>query len=570
MPCGAASPRNADSRGVHVHSIRDRHAVALYRLMLRRRLTLALALLAAAAVLGCIVALWAVGMADHQVRRGRVASDIHDGFIQLSANKQRLRTWVSQAQLNAGADPAQRERLLVEMRATLERLRLLAQQARDLDADTAGPEHLQRQDALGVLGRSLDSLERTIATVRPLPPGTDARAAWDALTVVFDISDGRNLRTLLAQSIARESTAVVRERRAADGTLRWTRVIWMAAAATLAIAALLLAAWFTRALRRPLDQLTEGAQALQRGELGYRIPATGTDEFAMVARSVNVMAAELEVHREHEARARQRLEELVHARTAELQGALEVLQQVDARRRRLFADISHELRTPTTAIRGEAEIALRGRDKPIADYKAALQRIVEVARQLTLVIDDLLTMARSDIDALSFDRRPVDLSGPLDEALAQAQAMAHERHVQVALVSVPPALPVMGDATRLRQLLMLLLDNAVRYSGAGDTVRVHVRRVQDESDAGHAQVQVIDQGIGIALEDLPRVFERSFRGDGARRHRADGTGLGLSIGRALARAHGGEIGIESEPGRGTTVTLRLPLLQPVAMQAATE
>jgi len=537
--------------------------------MFRKRLTIALAVLAAAAVLECVVALWAVGVADRQVKRGRVASDIHVGFIQLSADKQRLRTWVSQAQLDAGADPAQREGLLAEMRGTLDRLGTLSQQAIALDIGMqSGPEHLERQDALAVLGKSLDNLERTIANVRPLPPGTDAQAAWDALTDVFEISEGRNLRTLIAESIARESAAVVRERKAADGTLLWTRLIWMAAAATLAVAALLLAAYFTRALRRPLDQLTEGAQALQRGQLAYRIPASGTDEFTVVARSVNAMAAELAVHREHEAQARHRLEELVHARTAELQNALEVLQQVDARRRQLFADISHELRTPTTAIRGEAEITLRGRDKPPEDYKSTLKRIVDISRQLTLVIDDLLTMARSDTDALSLNRRPIDLSAPLSEALAQAQAVAHERHIAVVSDPIPGDLPVVGDATRLRQILMLLLDNAVRYSRPGSTVRARACLVQHDSDAACAEVQVIDQGIGIAPEDLPRVFERNFRSDAARRHRAEGTGLGLSIGRALARAHGGEIVIESELGHGTTVTLRLPLVQTAIMQEA--
>ncbi len=564
MAAIGATPPAVRSPGVHLRSIRSPDRLQHNAIMFRKRLTIALAVLAAAAVLECVVALWAVGVADQQVKRGRVASDIHVGFIQLYASKQRLRTWVSQAQLNAGADPAVRDQLLAEMRSTLDRLRLLSEEGRALGVGSAAPqEFLERQDALGVLAQNLDTLQRAISTVRPLPPGTDAQSAWDALSGVFDESQGRDLRSLIAGNIEREANAVVRERKAADRTLLLTRLIWMAAAATLALAALLFAAYFTRALRRPLDRLTEGAHALQRGELGHRIPDAGSDEFAVVARSVNAMAAELAVHRETEAQARHRLEELVHARTAELQSALEVLQQVDSRRRQLFADISHELRTPTTAIRGEAEITLRGRDKPTEDYKAALQRIVDISRQLTLVIDDLLTMARSDIDALSLNRRAIDLSGPLAEALAQAQAVAHERHVVVAADPVTVELPVMGDATRLRQLLMLLLDNAVRYSRAGGTVHVHVRRIQDDGDVAYTEVVVVDQGIGIADDDLPRVFDRNFRGEGARRHRADGTGLGLSIGRALARAHGGEIAIESELGRGTTVTLRLPLLQPI-------
>lgn len=539
--------------------------------MFRRRLTIALAVLAAAAVLEGLAALWAVSVADRHVQRGRVASDIQLGFVELSADKQRLRTWLTQLQLDAGAEVDERARVEANVRSTLERLRTLAQRALLLaDRDSMRDEHLQRQDALNVLTRSFAELEQAFDAARPLPPGTDMREAWSALTRAFEISDGRDLRSLLADSIARERTAVIRERAAADSALQWMRRLWMGAAATLALAALLLAAWFTRALRRPLDELTEGAQALQRGELAHRIPVGGADEFAAVARSVNAMAGELAVHREREAQARHRLEELVHARTAELQNALEALQQVDARRRRLFADISHELRTPTTAIRGEAEIALRGREKATEEYKSSLARIVEISRQLALVIDDLLTMARSDIDALALNRRPMDLVKPLREALAQAQALGHERQIEVIAPDFSPeALPMVGDSQRLRQVVMLLLDNAVRYSRPGGTVRLQVLREQGDGDSAHCEIRVIDEGIGIAPEDLPRVFERNFRAAAARRHRADGSGLGLSIGRALARAHSGEIAIESTLGRGTTVALRLPLTPSAALEEAT-
>lgn len=537
--------------------------------MFRQRLTIALVLLAAAAVLEGVLALWALGVADRQVQRGRVVSDIQLGFVELSAGKQRLRTWVSQAQLDAGADTAQRDRLQADMRQTLERLKRLALHAQALDEDggSAGhAEHLQRMDALEVLSLSLHDLQTAVAGARPLVPGTDARAAWAALSQVFDISRGRDLRSLLRESIERESAAVARERAAADASLRWMRGLWMGAATTLALAALWLGAHFTRALRQPLARLGEGAAALQRGELQHRIHIHGADEFAAVARSVNRMAAELQQHREREARARHELEALVNARTAELQGALETLQQVDARRRRLFADISHELRTPTTAIRGEAEVTLRGADKPLADYKAALQRIVSTSRELALVIDDLLTMARSDIDALALNRQPTDLRRPLEEALAQARALAYERGIQVqATLPTQPA-PVVGDAARLRQLMALLLDNAVRYSHPGGTVQATLLPPDGGGPAqdapAHWQLQVADQGIGIAPLELDRVFERHFRGEAARRHRADGTGLGLSIGAALARAHGGRISLQSRPGHGTTAVLHLPLPAP--------
>jgi two-component system OmpR family sensor kinase len=335
------------------------------------------------------------------------------------------------------------------------------------------------------------------------------------------------------------------------------RTLALGAATSLALAAALLALYFARALRQPLEELSSGAEALQRGDLQHRIPDHRRDEFSRFAQRVNAMASEIAHHREREVQARQRLEDLVQARTAELEEALHTLQQLEARRRQLFADVSHELRTPTTAIRGEAEIALRGRDKPADYYQAALQRIVAGSQQLGGVIDDLLTMARSDIDALALHRVPLDLAQPLQEAVEQAQALGREHRVRVdyAVPEEAPPWRLLGDAQRLRQLFTLLLHNAVRYSHPGGGVQVQAGQID-----GGWQLRVVDQGIGITAEELPRVFERNFRSERARLHRADGSGLGLPIAATLARAHGGQITMDSAPGRGTTVTLCLPLL----------
>ena len=534
--------------------------------MFRKRLTIALAILAAAAVVEGLLAVWALNVAERQVQRGRVASDIQLGFVELSATKQRLRTWVFQMQLEAGADPSQRQRLQGDMRSIWHRLQELSQRAVELDSsDATRFEHVQRRDTLTVLDESLDQLERAIDRAQPLEPGTNAREAWQALSRVFDVSHGRDLRSLITDSISRESAATARERAAADVTLSWMRTLWLAAAATLSLAALLLAFYFTRALRAPIDRLIIGAHALQRGDLTHRIAVHGTDEFAEVARSVNSMASELTNHREREAQARHQLEELVQARTGELQNALEALQEMDARRRQLFADISHELRTPTTAIRGEAEVTLRGKDSTVGYYKAALRRIVDASRQLGMVIDDLLTMTRSDTDSLALKREQIDLGVPLSEAIDQARAIARERNVDVQSDKVVEPFMAMGDALRLRQLFTILIDNAVRYSRQGGKVEVMVRRLTQLNDIQYCEVRVIDQGIGIPAQDLSQVFERNFRGENARKHRADGSGLGLSIGAALARAHGGEITLDSSVGVGTTVILSLPLTSSTAV-----
>lgn len=530
--------------------------------MFRRRLTWSLCLLAGVAVLEGLGAAVALGVARQQVERGRVASDIRTAFVELSAHKQRLRTWVAQRQQGAGADPGVRVALQREMQRTLDQLHSLSEAAIALDDSAATRhEHLRRQDALAVLAASVADLKRAVDAAEPLAPGADAQQAWQALSAVFDRSQGRDVRQLIDDSMARESAAVARERAAADSTLAWMRGFWLAMALTLALLAMAMAAHFARALRRPLDHLSHGAQALQQGDLRHRIPLDGVDEFSAVARSMNTLAAELETHRGREAQARQALEEQVNARTAELQQALDALRDADARRRQLFADISHELRTPTTAIRGEAEVTLRGADRPAGDYKAALQRIVETAAQLADVINDLLAMARSDIDSLSLVKRRLDLAEPVREALLQASALAAEHGVVLRADDTPAGrFFVLGDAQRLRQLVLILLDNALRYSPRGAEVRLQVVPGGD-SQRACCCVEVQDSGIGIPPHELPLVFERHFRGEAARRQRPDGSGLGLPIAQALARAHGGQIVLGAAPHAGTLARLTLPVLK---------
>jgi len=532
--------------------------------MFRRQLSWVLIFLAASIVLQGVGAVLALFEAERQVVRGRIASDIHQGFVQLSATKQHLRAWVTQHKIGAGAKLQARNELLQEMNSTLATLTQLAQTAASLGLDGLdNPEHNARLEALRVLGHSVQNLGTTLGQVKTLPPDVPARQGWDTLTEVFDRSEGLDLRELIAQSIDRESLAMHRERKAADTTLTRIRWLWIGMALSLGLLSLAATAYFAKALRRPIDELVKGAQSLRQGHLQHRIPLDGHDEFSDVARSMNAMASALEKHSQQEAEQRQRLESEVRERTSALHEANRSLQQTDTRRRQLLADISHELRTPTTAIRGEAEITLRGAERSAPEYREALQRIVSTTRQLGNVIDDLLAMARSDMETLSIVHQVVDLSAPLAEALAQASALAGENQVRIEAASLTPGtVHVMGDAQRLSQLLLLLLDNAVRYSHPGGVVSVRWQTPHEEPRS--VQIQVCDQGIGIPAEELHQVFDRHFRGSSARLHRASGSGLGLPIAKALAQAHGGSLALQSpadeDSGTGTCVVLRLPLI----------
>lgn len=220
------------------------------------------------------------------------------------------------------------------------------------------------------------------------------------------------------------------------------------------------------------------------------------------------------------------------------------------RMRRFTADAAHELRTPVAVIRGRSELALEQAREPSA-YVAALDEIAREGERLGRIVDDLLLLARADAGERPLARERLFLDDLASDALRAASVLARRHGVQIQMGDYEEA-PVIGDAALLRQLLLILLDNAIKFSPAGGRVRLDVRRAD-----GRASVSVSDEGIGIAAADLPHVFERFFRADAAR-GRAGGAGLGLSIARWIAEAHGARIEVASEVGKGSRFTVAFP------------
>jgi two-component system OmpR family sensor kinase len=528
--------------------------------MFRARLLLAISLLGLLALMEGGVALWAQHTAHLQVQRGRLSSDILTGFVELSANKQKLRSWTAQRLLSADASPEARDRLISEMRQGIADLHVLAVQLDGLESGSAElGRRDERQRSLDVMDRHLDELGRALAGVMPLADDADGRQAWARLSALFDQSQGQDLRRLLNAEIVAEREATQRSRTAADLALSTMRRMVLAISLTALVATVWLAIYFMRRLKQPIDDLTCGAEALQSGNLSHRMPEPQPDEFGAVARSFNAMAAELQLRRAQEQADRSRLEEMVEVRTAELREANDTLLALDQRRRRFFADVSHELRTPATAIRGEAEVALRGREKSVLEYQQALARIVATVAQFSHVVEDLTLLARSDFEQLVWQQQALSWSPLLQSVCEQlsAQAQSAQMHLDWRLAPADARHSMIrGDAKRLRQMLVIVLENALRYSHPGGRIELLA-----QADLACLKIQVRDQGIGVSPGDLPHVFERHYRSQAARRHRPEGIGLGLPIAQMIAQAHAAQIRLESEPGQGTCVTLVLPLYQ---------
>jgi signal transduction histidine kinase len=218
------------------------------------------------------------------------------------------------------------------------------------------------------------------------------------------------------------------------------------------------------------------------------------------------------------------------------------------RQREFAADASHELRTPLTILRGSVEDLRRHPDKPIGKVGTALEDMTAEVDHMTELVDGLLLLARADSGVLEIQQGPVDLADAATAALGELTPIATERGVSLAFDGQPTQ--VTGDFGRLRQLAVILVDNAIRHSGGPSQVTVHVAR-----DGGAALLQVDDTGRGIRSEDIGHVFERFWRASDAP---PGGLGLGLAIASWIAQRHGGSISASERPGGGARFEVRLP------------
>ncbi|MGK2948810.1 MAG: sensor histidine kinase [Acidimicrobiales bacterium] len=305
---------------------------------------------------------------------------------------------------------------------------------------------------------------------------------------------------------------------------RLSAVLALAGAVVLGTLALVVW-WVIRLGVRPVQRMSEAAQAIAAGDLSRRVPQgeAGT-EAGELGDALNGMLG--------------RIEDAFDQRTAS-----------EARLRQFVADASHELRTPVTTIRGYAELYRSGALAQPGELDEAMRRTEAEAVRMGSLVDDLLQLARLD-QGRPLAREPVDLAVLARDAVADAAAVAPDRTIAVEAVRAV----VEGDELQLRQVLANLVANALAHApGASITVRTAV-----EADA--AVLEVVDDGPGMAEADAARAFERFYRADAARTRHQGGSGLGLAIVDATVRAHGGTTALRSSPGAGTTVRITLRLL----------
>lgn len=282
--------------------------------------------------------------------------------------------------------------------------------------------------------------------------------------------------------------------------------------------------WMSGRALAPVGQIAGTAGDIEARNLAMRLPLSGSgDELDRLSATLNAMFGRLE----------------------------------DAFRRitQFTADASHELRTPVAVIRTTAEVTRR-KPRTGPEYESALDRILAESERTTQLIEDLMLLARADANAGDFIPEPVGMAHLVRGACADAQLLADAAGISLTAGALNDAM-VSGDGRTLRRAVVILLDNAIKYSKPGGAVEVRLD-ICERGGRPAARVEVRDNGIGIGLEDLPHIFERFYRASKDRSRRIEGVGLGLSIAQSIALRHGGELQVESTLGFGTAARLLLP------------
>jgi signal transduction histidine kinase len=313
-----------------------------------------------------------------------------------------------------------------------------------------------------------------------------------------------------------------------------------------------LGAYLYRSVVRPLGQLRQAILAVGEGKLDYRIDATGGDEFSALSAAFNDMSATLAEQRGRMTADSKRLGDEAEARTQELAGARARLRSVDGRQAQILGEVSHELRTPLTVIRGEADVALRGKHSAEDQYEA-LVRIQGQAQAMGRLLEDLINYARADALGHELVAERISVEEIAAAAVQDCRFLADVREINIDSTFWKQPCWVSGDFGRLKQALVIGLDNAIKHSPPGATICVRT-----ESEAGHVSISITDEGPGIAAEDLPHVFERFFRSRRGGEALNSGLGIGLSIAKDIGEQHAGSVSLENRPNGGARFQIVLP------------
>ena len=495
---------------------------------------------------------WGSEQVSGHFQRSQAAYEAFDHYEQLS--QEAYRYFKQQMDRLIIGDSSQQAELDKSKKRLLKAMQALRDQAVKQPTNQQDQDKLAELERVANLTAFLEASDYRFNEVERLDKQGNHHLALMALSKFSVEEIDAKFRPLIDDAIHNERKKAAQAKQKLENLVsqsRWTAILASVIAAIFSLTAGIL---MLGQIKKPIEALMQGTDEIASGNLSYRISLKSSDEFAYLASHFNKMALELGLQQEKLRQHQAELEHRVEERTSELHHLNQELKHLDVERRDFLADISHELRTPMTVIRGEAEVTLRGPNRDAEEYKDTLHRIVDLSNQVGKYVNDLLFLAQAETANLQFEKDSLNLSDLLANSVEDFKVMAEANAIRLSFTGYEKAIWVNGDKQRLRQVLFILGDNACRYSKPGGQIRISFWL-----DTQHAYISIADQGIGIPSQDLEHIFDRHFRSQNARSLHSDGSGLGLPLAKSILKAHGGLISVDSAENRGSTFTISLPL-----------
>lgn len=490
---------------------------------------------------GAGLSIWSARQANYQIERINLAHDVYEGFLRLESHTYQLFKQYGDAMLIGDRDNFKGESELIgKIREDIASIRRTI----GIEIELVGEEEIEELEALARIERKIEDLIASLDAITQDDRIDMLSRSWRTLSDVLDGEIDQEFRTLIDEALEEEIEEVVETKAEALANLRRYQIIASLFALMAVIAAMVGLHSMNRHLASPIKHLTTGMRRFVDGQTDYRFGPMGGSELADIGQTFDDLADRVTNQTDDLARQKDRLQEAVDERTTQLERLLKEARRSEANRRQLLADVSHELRTPLTIIRGESDIALRGGDKSIEAYKEALVRARDAAKHTTRLVDDLLLVARNESGELRLTKQTVELTSLVQDTVRTFGN-------GIAVLVDPEKAQIQADPERLRQVFLILLDNARNHGG--DDIVLRLNTTPDGF-----RIAVEDDGPGMSEEERAHAFERFYRGSNATARFRDGIGLGLPVALVIAEAHGGTIQLDERPGGGTIAALHLP------------
>jgi two-component system OmpR family sensor kinase len=502
-----------------------------------------------------LVALTCTAISAHLTRENLKQSTIAQSLLiehqQLSSISYRLFKQLTDEVIfgqNANQANVRRKQAFIKQSLTnIRKLELKQREALGEDFTQGSVEDTDELEQL--LAEIIDEFKQVVISVNTVPLNQQER-----LRRLLEVTIDNQFREAINLAVSRQSRVVAAINAKID-TLNTAMVWFTVGLGGLSLPLIIYGCyWLFNQLYQPLILITNATNRIASGQYQQPISEKMDDEFQELVLSINQLAAQLQKHKANETKSRKHLEFTVVQRTSELTNANLKLTKIDSRRRQFIADVSHELRTPLTIIRGEAQVTLRLRSACEEDYQATLTAILEQSVNLSRLVDDLLLLTRAEMNQLNLEVSTTKIKLLLNAEVLKWQRLHQERKISLVTDLVCDETEVTIDTPRIQQVLSILLDNATKYSPSGFPVEVSVKQ-----NTTSMIIAVKDKGKGISATEIENIFERFVRFS---RHN-EGLGLGLPIAKAIIKAHGGQITVESVQGEGSLFSITLPIEQSI-------